>query len=94
MSINTGYSAVGEMPEWPKGRDWKSRECPQGVPRVRIPLSPPLAISFYSVFLSQIPLNLWCRKLHTEFSPVAAFLSYAIFEINTLISASIYRDQS
>jgi hypothetical protein len=29
------------MPEWPKGRDWKSRECPQGVPMVRIPLSPP-----------------------------------------------------
>ncbi len=29
------------MPERLKGRDWKSRECPKGVPRVRIPLSPP-----------------------------------------------------
>lgn len=29
------------MPERLKGRDWKSRERPKGVPRVRIPLSPP-----------------------------------------------------
>ena len=39
------------MPEWPKGRDWKSRECPQGVPRVRIPLSPPFSDRLSGVVL-------------------------------------------
>ena len=33
--------AVGEMPEWPNGTDSKS-VVPSPVPRVRIPISPPL----------------------------------------------------
>ncbi len=40
MGSNPTLSASGEMPEWPIGRDWKSRVAARR-PWVRIPLSPP-----------------------------------------------------
>ena len=36
-----GSSQTERCPRWPKGHDWKSCVHPKGVPRVRIPLSPP-----------------------------------------------------
>ena len=36
--------AAGEMPEWPNGTDSKS-VVPSRVPRVQIPISPPLPIA-------------------------------------------------
>ena len=41
------YPAIGEVTEWPKVRDWKSR-VRATVPRVRIPLSPPHTYSILS----------------------------------------------
>ena len=36
------FRVRGEVPEWLKGLAWKAGVRPKGVPRVRIPLSPPV----------------------------------------------------
>jgi hypothetical protein len=77
------------MPEWPKGRDWKSRECPQGVPRVRIPLSPPppdrLSVSFppptaihRKVKLSWPVVGIVIRKIECAAGSIFPFVRYRI----------------
>ena len=40
-AVGAGPYNAGEMPEWPIGRDWKSRVVARR-PWVRIPLSPPV----------------------------------------------------
>ena len=65
-SIFDAFNSLGEMPEWTNGLDWKS-SVRVTVPRVRIPLSPPINTGFLAEIKFRYSMSISIRQIHDLF---------------------------